>query len=784
MQQSAQKILRRRLLRAIALPIGLLLLLSAISIWQITGLLAAIGWVDHTDQVISQSNQVQKLLLDMETGNRGYLLTGEDTFLEPYQQGSAQIPEALNRLKQLVRDNLEQLRRVEDLQQQQTTWNRLVLQTLTPQQDQAAQTTAQTAALRSRKQEMDVMRGLIANFITTEEQLRDDRVRTVQQTTWLVTVSSVGLAIAMGALLAHFSWQQLRKVAQMYTQMMNSVQENFILLQLVINGTTDAIFMKDRQGRYRLANARTAQILGQSVEAIIGKDDSQFLSPDVLAAVQRVDEAVLQTGRSQVLEEQIPEEGQMHTFLTTKDPYIDAQGNIAGIIGIARDISDRKRSEVQVQKSAQRLAALQAIDRAILRLEAPVDIAQASLLRLQQVVASDQAAILQFDFEQDEFEIIAGEIGDAGAGRVRSISENIAPEMLRYREAVWYIEDLATLIQRSPFEEKLLAAGYHSFLAVALLVQDRFTGDILLLKRQPGAFSFEDREIVQEVADQLAIAVQQAQLRQQLQHHASELEQRVADRTAELSATNQELEAFTYSVSHDLRAPLRTMQGFAQALSEDYGDQLDDIAHSYIESIVEDAKQMSRLIADLLAYSRLSRTQINLQPVDLNAAIADALKQLAAEVQEKQANITVPKSLPSVLAHRTTLVQILANLLSNAVKFVPPGTQPKISISTSIYTKEDRRESQTWVKLTVKDNGIGIAPEHQERIFRVFERLHGVETYPGTGIGLAIVRKGIDRMGGFTGVESQFGQGSQFWIILPKAVLKNSDTHDYSSATD
>jgi len=252
-----------------------------------------------------------------------------------------------------------------------------------------------------------------------------------------------------------------------------------------------------------------------------------------------------------------------------------------------------------------------------------------------------------------------------------------------------------------------------------------------------------------------------------LQRYAAELEQRVADRTAELSAINAELEAFTYSVSHDLRAPLRTMQGFAQALSEDYADRLDDIGKSYIESIVGDATQMSGLIADLLAYSRLSRTQLNSEPVKLNEAIDAALKQLAAEVQETQASITIAPVLPVVLAHRSTLVQVLANLLSNAIKFVEPGTPPIVNL----YTQEEQHDRQLWVKLYVEDNGIGIAPEHQARIFRVFERLHGAETYPGTGIGLAIVRKGIERMGGEVGIESQIGQGSRFSIALPKAVL-------------
>jgi signal transduction histidine kinase len=212
------------------------------------------------------------------------------------------------------------------------------------------------------------------------------------------------------------------------------------------------------------------------------------------------------------------------------------------------------------------------------------------------------------------------------------------------------------------------------------------------------------------------------------------------------------------------------MQGFAQALLEDYNDQLDDLGKSYIQSIIEDSMQMDGLISDLLSYSRLTRQQIDLQSTDLNAVVQDALRQLETQIKEKQAQITVAASMPQVLAHRSTLLQAVVNLIGNAVKFVQPNTIPKINI----YTEIERHNQQDWVKLWLVDNGIGIAPEHQERIFRIFERLHGAERYPGTGIGLAIVRKGVERMGGQVGVESQLGQGSRFWIALPNAVLHNN----------
>ena len=286
------------------------------------------------------------------------------------------------------------------------------------------------------------------------------------------------------------------------------------------------------------------------------------------------------------------------------------------------------------------------------------------------------------------------------------------------------------------------------------------------------------------------------QAEEALQRHAEELERCVAERTAELEErvaeverlnraltnlledlqaanrnleataarlreTNEELEAFVYSVSHDLRAPLRAMEGFAQALLEDYGEGMDPTARDYAGRIIAAARRMDVLIQDLLAYSRVSRTEVRLGSVALERVIQDVLQELEAEIREKNAQVLVEEPLPLVQAHYTILCQVLSNLLSNAVKFVAEGVRPRVRMWA-----EERGE---WIRLWVEDNGIGIPPEYYERIFRIFERLHGIETYPGTGVGLAIVKKGVERMGGRVGVESEVGQGSRFWIELYRA---------------
>ncbi|HEY9652982.1 MAG TPA: PAS domain S-box protein [Coleofasciculaceae cyanobacterium] len=237
------------------------------------------------------------------------------------------------------------------------------------------------------------------------------------------------------------------------------------------------------------------------------------------------------------------------------------------------------------------------------------------------------------------------------------------------------------------------------------------------------------------------------------------LEQRVEERTAQLAEVNQELKRFAYTVSHDLRSPLRSIRGLIEALVEDYGDRLDDMGREYTRLIADSARRMDALIQDLLAYSRLSQTEIQLQPVELTAVMQEVLAQIEPERQAKQAEITVTFPLPVVIGQRTILTQVLINLLTNALKYIEPDVQPQVRVWAE--------EQQDWVRLWIADNGIGIAPDYQEQIFRVFERLHTSDTYSGTGVGLAIVQKGIERMGGRVGVESQLGQGSRFWIELP-----------------
>lgn len=237
------------------------------------------------------------------------------------------------------------------------------------------------------------------------------------------------------------------------------------------------------------------------------------------------------------------------------------------------------------------------------------------------------------------------------------------------------------------------------------------------------------------------------------------LERTVAERTTALSETNEQLESFVYTIAHDLRGPLRSIAGYSQLLADDYKAALDESGRHLLERVQGSAEFMDRLILDLLAFGRTARAEIELGPVDVRKAWSIALAQTADQREQARVEIETIEPLPRVLAHEATLGQVFANLLSNAMKFVAPGVRPHIRLRS-----EDRGEV---VRLWVEDNGIGIPVELKDRVFRVFERLHGAR-YAGTGIGLSIVRKGVERMGGRVDVESAVGEGSRFWIELKK----------------
>jgi signal transduction histidine kinase len=246
----------------------------------------------------------------------------------------------------------------------------------------------------------------------------------------------------------------------------------------------------------------------------------------------------------------------------------------------------------------------------------------------------------------------------------------------------------------------------------------------------------------------------------------------VERRTAELKASNEALETFAHTISHDVRAPLRSMRGFAEILETDFREALPAEAQSHTHRISAAAHRLEELVNNLLAYTRMGRRALPPERVSLDRVVRAAVSELQPEIDHSHATVTVgPPPLGVVLGHAETIELMISNLLSNAIKYVAPGRAPEVTIRSA--------QAGGRVRVAVRDNGIGVEAEQQRHIFTAFERLHGRESYPGSGLGLAIVARGAERMNGRYGVTSDGTNGSEFWIELPLATpeIADGNTH-------
>ena len=253
-------------------------------------------------------------------------------------------------------------------------------------------------------------------------------------------------------------------------------------------------------------------------------------------------------------------------------------------------------------------------------------------------------------------------------------------------------------------------------------------------------------------------ALQQAKT--ELERTNAELETRVRERTQQLSLVNRELEAFTYTVSHDLKAPLRGIDGYSQLLAEEYALQLGETGQGYVARVRRGVQQMGALIADLLDYSRMERRAMDIQPLDLMPLIRRVLEENSADIERTGARVNVSVAPLVLRLDREGLAVALRNLVSNALKFTKPNETPLLDIGSS--------ESEAGHVLWVRDQGVGFDMKYHDRIFGIFQRLQRSEDYAGTGVGLALVAKAVQRMGGRVWAESQPGQGATFFMEFPR----------------
>lgn len=319
--------------------------------------------------------------------------------------------------------------------------------------------------------------------------------------------------------------------------------------------------------------------------------------------------------------------------------------------------------------------------------------------------------------------------------------------------------------------------GFTAYICHPLLADGKLIGTLAFATHKRERFRDDEIEFTKIIGQYVAIALERSRnvialqsAQAKLQSHAVSLEKEVDVRTRELRESISELESFSYSLAHDVRAPLRHVRGYTSALLEDCGKEFSQEARTYVDLIIKAIHRLDGLTEDILAYGRLSQVPIRTAPVNLDELVNDIISH---HPHLSPANVvTVKNPLHNPLAERPLLAQCLTNLLDNAVKFVPAGVTPRISIYTETKTEESTHNKPPiqWVRIFVEDNGIGIPEEFHARIFGIFERLGKENEFEGTGIGLAIVAKAMHRMGGRLGLSSEIGKGTKFWLELPAGI--------------
>ncbi|HET7225443.1 MAG TPA: GAF domain-containing sensor histidine kinase [Candidatus Eisenbacteria bacterium] len=387
------------------------------------------------------------------------------------------------------------------------------------------------------------------------------------------------------------------------------------------------------------------------------------------------------------------------------------------------------------------------------------DIYRAGLDALLQALPVDRASILVFDDDEVmRFKAWANLSAD-----YRRAVEGHTPWKRGQRGAEpVLVADVLDDAALAPWRDVIVGEGIRALAFVPLESRDGVLGKFMLYADAPHAFTAEEVRLATIIARHIAFALERRRAEQALRDSERALERAVRRRTEELEAARRLTSEFVSVVAHDLRAPLRAISGYIEALVEECDGQLGERPRAYASSVLAATGRMDRLILDLLSYVRMERTQVTLARVALAEVALQTRVRLRAPIEARAAEVRIeigPDD--AALAHEETLAQALHHLMLNALRFVAPDRRPEVTVRC-----EPRG---TRIRVVVEDNGPGIAPEHHERIFRAFEQLGSEGRPAGTGLGLALVRRAAQRMGGEAGVHSEPGRGSRFWIEVAAA---------------
>jgi PAS domain S-box-containing protein len=559
----------------------------------------------------------------------------------------------------------------------------------------------------------------------------------------------------MGAALGHAAAFESRQTR--LEERTRALQESEQRFKQLVDVAQEGIWVADERGTITYANQRLADLLGYSNGTLLGRSIYDFMEADSRAGARRT---LSRRGASGSQSQDVRfhrQDGSQLWGLVSSSPIMGRDGGTVGTVGMVTDITERKRAEDKLRRSADRLTMLHDMDQAILAAQSPVDIGRAALGRVRRMVPCQRCTVTLFDFSRGQAQMIAGYAAGVNLPQTSVPLSDLSPIEVLRRGSVRQIDDLKAIPNLPPQARLLLAEGMRSVLSVPLLVEGEAIGEITLAAAAPNAFDAEHRDIAFEVATPIAIAIQQGRVREEMSRHRGDLERRLADRGAALRAVTAELETLLYSVSHDIRGPVRQLIGFSRQLLDESGSRLDPTGAHYAERIHEAADHMAALIDDLIGLSRVGRQDLLRREVKLATLVEDVVNDLPPSPNGRVIDWQV-EELPTVQCDPVLTRIAVSNLISNAVKFTRPRERPTIRI------RPVQVDGQAG--LAVQDNGVGFKMSYAGKLFGVFQRLHRSDEFEGNGAGLAMVQRIAQKHGGRVWAEAEPDAGATFYLTL------------------
>jgi PAS domain S-box-containing protein len=665
-------------------------------------------WVTHSQEVVSQLQAMVATVVQTETDQRGYLLTSDATFLKNRSAAEAKIPGELEKLKELTSDNQTQQDALNRFDAQTRTAISLSDHRIAVFQKSGLQAAMDAEPMQQTEAAMAAVQWFASQMYWTEQLLlvqRREHARIIGNRTELAVIFGSAFAVIIGGLAVFLGRRDLRRRAEAET----ALQQNEERFRLMISAIRDyAIIRLDPDGRVASWNEGAKRIKGYTADEIIGEHFSKFYPPEAIenGAPQQLLALASEKGHSEDSGWRVRKNGSRFWANVTISGIQNPQGRLLGFVKVTRDLTERKQAE-EVQEERDRYFDLSRELICVLGFDGYFK-------------SLNPAWKWTLGFSNEEM-------------MARPYAELVHPDDRAATEAE--SEKLKQGGETIYFENRLLCKDntwrWFAWTALAALPQNVIYGT---------GRDITERKLAHEKIEKLNA---------ELQTHTRQLEE-----------TNKELEAFSYSVSHDLRAPLRHIDGFVKMLIKQAGPQLDDRGKRYLDIIADSAQRMGALIDDLLVFSRMSRAELRRDRVSTDSLVHEAVEGLQTDINGRQISWKID-ALPEVDADPAMLQQVWVNLISNAVKYTRPRDPAKIEIGCA-----DSGNGE--YVFFVHDNGVGFDMQYAHKLFGVFQRLHRAEEFEGTGIGLANVSRIVHRHGGRVWAEGRPDDGATFYFSLPK----------------